>query len=155
MELPEDRKDFLTRCYWCAGLLLDFLAETRDTGGEFTLIDSLVRQGTEPPPHTHTHEDEALLVLQGELQAWVGKEMYTLHPGDHLLMPRGVEHYFRSITPQVRLMVQLSPGGLEQGFKAFGVPLTESLAPPPREQIPPFAEIARIFAELGVHFTPK
>jgi quercetin dioxygenase-like cupin family protein len=154
MQLPK-RKDLLARSYWCAGLLLDFLAETADTGGAFTLIDSQVRQGTEPPPHTHTHEDESLLLLQGELQVWVGDEFHILHPGDYILMPRGVEHYFRAVTPQVRLMVQLSPGGLEQGFKVFGVPVSESLAPPPREQVPDFPEIARIFAELGVRFTPR
>lgn len=138
--------------YWCARLLLGFLAQSPDTAGQFTLIDGWVRQGTEPPPHRHTHEDEALLVLEGELEVWVGSQSQHLGPGQYLLMPKGVVHYFRCVSPQVHLLVRLSPGGLEQGFKAFGVPLQASLLPPP--QGPSFAEIAQIFAGFGVYFVP-
>lgn len=140
-------------CYWCAGLFLNFLAESQDTSGEYTLIDSVVRQGTEPPPHTHTFEDEELLVLAGELEYRYGTRAGLLTPGERVTMPKGLEHYFRPVTPEVRLLVRLSPSGLETSFKAFGVAVTESLLPPPREQVPGFTEIARIFAEAGVIFS--
>lgn len=142
------------RSYWCAGLYLNFLAESQDTGGGFTLIESVVRQGTEPPPHLHTYEDEQLLVLEGELEYRFGGQCGRLGPGEHVVMPRRLEHYFRALTPEVRLLVRLSPGGLEEGFKAFGVSTVDYPLPPPREEVPPFPEIARIFAGLGVHFTP-
>jgi quercetin dioxygenase-like cupin family protein len=147
----------LERCYWCAGLFLQFVAETRDTGGSYTLIDSVIHQGTEPPPHVHTHEDEELYVLEGQLHYRFGpsdQQMTEgiLNPGQFVLMPRGQVHYFSCLTPQVRLMVRLSPGGLEQAFKDFGVAATDSLLPPPREAVPGFEIISRIFAERGVHF---
>lgn len=147
----------LERCYWCAGLFLQFVAETRDTGGSYTLIDSVVQQGTEPPPHVHTYEDEELLLLEGQLRyrfgsAEGGWTEGMLNPGEFVRMPRQQEHYFESLTPQVRLMVRLSPGGLEQAFKDFGVAATDSLLPPPREAVPGFETISRIFAERGVHF---
>lgn len=140
------------RSYWCAGLYLNFLAESQDTGGDFTLIESVVRQGTEPLPHTH--EDEQLLVLEGELEYRFGAQRGRLGPGEHVLMPRRLEHDFRVLTPEARLLVRLSPGGLEAGFKAFGVPAKNHPLPPHHREVPPFPEIARIFAELGVHFTP-
>lgn len=142
----------LERRYWCVGLYLHFLAEAPDTGGDFTLIEGVVRWGTEPPPHTHTYEDEELLVLEGELEVWYGSHHKRMEAGEHCLMPRRQEHYFRCLTPQVRLLVKLSPGGLERGFKALGIPLSESLLPPPPERVPGFPEIARIFSELGVYF---
>ncbi|RIH84878.1 cupin domain-containing protein [Calidithermus roseus] len=149
--MPAQTPPPLERRYWCAGLYLNFLAEAPDTGGDFTLIEGVVRGGTEPPHHAHTYEDEALLVLEGELEVWYGGRHVRLGAGD-CLMPRRQEHYFRCLTPQVRLLVKLSPGGLERGFKAFGVPFSESLLPPPPERVPDFPEIARIFGELGVYF---
>jgi quercetin dioxygenase-like cupin family protein len=145
----------LERCYWCAGLYLNFLAEEADTAGSFTLIDSVVRRGTEPPPHRHTHEDEELLVLEGRLEYRYGTKTGRLEPGETISMPKGLEHYFRCLTPEVRLLVKLSPAGLEEIFKSFGVPVNESLLPPGRDKVPGFAEIARIFAEAGVHFAPR
>ena len=148
----EQPRQLFDNCYWCGGLFLNFLAETLDTDGAYTLIDSVVRQGTEPPPHIHTHEDEELLVLEGELEYRYGTEHGLLKVGESVVMPKSVEHYFRSVTPEVRLLVKLSPSGLENCFKSFGVAVTESLLPPPREKVPSFAEIAQIFAEVGVHF---
>lgn len=147
----------LERCYWCAGLFLQFVADSGDTDGSYTLIDSVIRKGTEPPPHVHTYEDEELLLLEGQLRYHFGsgegsRVEGVLNPGEFVRMPRGQEHYFECLTPQVRLLVRLSPGGLEQAFKAFGVAATESLLPPPREAVPGFETIARIFAERGVYF---
>ena len=143
----------LEQCYWCAGLFLNFLAETQDTDGQYTLIETVVRQGTEPPPHTHTYEDEALLVLEGELEIRHSSKSSFLKAGEVVNMPKGSEHYFRCVTPEVRLFIKLSPSGLESGFKSFGVPVKEFLLPPPREQVPGFHEIAQIFARWGVHFS--
>ncbi|MBF6595662.1 MAG: cupin domain-containing protein [Thermaceae bacterium] len=144
--------DNLERCYWCAGLLLNFVAETADTAGRYTLIDSVVRRGTEPPPHLHTYEDEELLLLEGQLHYRLGQSEGLLNPGEYLWMPRRQAHHFECLTPQVRLLVRLSPGGLEEGFKAFGVAVKDSLLPPPREGVPAFESIVQIFAEHGVYF---
>lgn len=136
-------------------LYLNFLAEKADTAGDYTLIDSIVRQGTEPPPHTHTLEDEELMVLEGILEYRFGKQKGLLHAGETVLMPKGQEHYFRCQTPEVRVLVKLSPAGLEESFKSFGVAVADSLLPPAREKVPSFAEIAKIFADVGVFFTPR
>ncbi|WP_299432076.1 cupin domain-containing protein [uncultured Meiothermus sp.] len=149
----------LERCYWCAGLFLQFLAESGDTDGSYTLIDSVIRKGTEPPPHVHTFEDEELFLLEGQLRyrfasAGGGWTEGVLNPGEFVLLSRQREHYFECLTPQVRLLVRLSPGGLEQAFKDFGVAVTDSLLPPPPEAVPELETIARIFEERGVYFVP-
>jgi hypothetical protein len=93
------------------------------------------------------------LVLEGVLEYRYGTHTGGLKAGQSVMMPKGLEHYFRPVTPEVRLLVRLSPGGLENSFKSFGVAVTESLLPPPRERIPGFAEIAQIFAQKGVFFS--
>jgi hypothetical protein len=46
------------------GSLLTFLAESKDTGGSFTLIEGLLKPGNEPPPHIHGREDELFYILE-------------------------------------------------------------------------------------------
>jgi len=49
---------------WYMGSLLTFLAESKDTGGSFTLIEGLLKPGNEPPPHIHGREDELFYILE-------------------------------------------------------------------------------------------
>jgi mannose-6-phosphate isomerase-like protein (cupin superfamily) len=59
---------------WYMGSLLTFLAESKDTGGSFTLIEGLLKPGNEPPPHVHGREDELFYILEGEMDMYVGSE---------------------------------------------------------------------------------
>jgi hypothetical protein len=52
--------------------LLTFLAESKDTGGSFTLIEGLLKPGNEPAPHIHGREDELFYILEGEMDMYVG-----------------------------------------------------------------------------------
>ena len=36
--------------YWTMGYLMTWLTEREDTGGQFSLVEVVARQGTEPPP---------------------------------------------------------------------------------------------------------
>ncbi len=105
---------------------MQFVAETRDTGGSYTLIDSVILRGTEPPPHVHTYEDEELFLLEGQLQYRFRDTEGVLNPGEFVLLPRGQIHYFECLTRQVRLMVRFSPGGLElaRGVREHSLPQT-------------------------------
>src|SRR6516165_11392512 len=61
---------------WYMGSLLTFLAESKDTGGSFTLIEGLLKPGNEPPPHVHEREDELFYILEGEMNVYVGNEVF-------------------------------------------------------------------------------
>ncbi len=42
--------------------------------------------------HRHEHEDEAFLVLEGELEIHLRDGIVKLRPGEMYVVPRGVEH---------------------------------------------------------------
>jgi quercetin dioxygenase-like cupin family protein len=70
--------------------------------GELT-IDSMSRV----PRHTHTNTEEAMVLLEGSLEAMVGSQRVTIEAGDLVLAPAGTVHGFvnRSDTPARLLYV--------------------------------------------------
>jgi quercetin dioxygenase-like cupin family protein len=74
--------------YYFDVALGSILLSGEDTGGAYCLLDLRVASGKGVPRHTHTREDEAILVLSGELEAIVGDETFNLRPGDTLMAPQ-------------------------------------------------------------------
>jgi len=60
---------------WYMGALFTWLARAEDTHGAFSLVDIQGRAGAEPPPHTHSREDEAAFVIEGEITFRVGEKI--------------------------------------------------------------------------------
>lgn len=131
-------------------------ATAHETGGLFSLGEAIVRPGGEPPPHVHSHEDEAMYVLDGSLDFVVGGDRRSASAGDLVLMPRGIEHGFTVLSPQARILLMCTPGGVEQAFIEVSEPvevfaLADGPAgPPPPEAVEAFVAV---FAESGVAFT--
>lgn len=71
-------------------------ASSQSTGGSLAVYRSVV-EGKGPPPHIHTHEDETIFVLSGEIEAECGDEVFTAAEGDLVFLPRHFQHTFRSI----------------------------------------------------------
>ncbi len=92
------------------------------------------------PRHTHTNTEEAMVLLEGTLEALVGSQRMTIEPGDLVLAPAGTVHGFvnRSETPARLLYVfpvhepdrvlstppNAPPSGFpsEQGLSGFSSP---------------------------------
>ncbi len=140
--------------YWSLGLLQTFFAEGKDTGGRFSLGEGLAPKGTEPPPHTHTREDEAYYILESEVTFRVGGQTIEAKPGDYVWLPRGIEQSFELKTAQARALVVLAPAGLEEAFKQLGEPARSATLPPPPEGPPDLDEIVAVFNAYGVEFAP-
>jgi quercetin dioxygenase-like cupin family protein len=47
-----------------------------------------------PPPHSHSHNEECVYVLEGRLRYSVGAETRDLSPGETMSTPKGVVHAF-------------------------------------------------------------
>jgi mannose-6-phosphate isomerase-like protein (cupin superfamily) len=64
------------------GAVDEFL--TRGPGGRLQVIMSIVQPGggTGEEPYTHDSDEEVLVVLEGELDLWVGDEHFHLEAGD-------------------------------------------------------------------------
>jgi quercetin dioxygenase-like cupin family protein len=139
---------------WYVGHFFTFLAESRDTNGQFSLIDAAIRQGLEPPPHTHQHEDETYYILEGNITFTVGEQTFMARPGDLLFLPRGVQHGFRLTTPQARALIWINPAGLEAAFREMGEP-AQALSLPPLPAGPPdIPRMLAVFGQRGIQFAP-
>ena len=107
---------------WHKGILSTQLATDEDTEGAFDLVLSNMRSGTEPPPHVHTREHEFFYVLDGKLDAYVGDNVFHVGPGECAFLPLGTPHAFIIRSPEIRMLVLVSPGGLMKCIASMAVP---------------------------------
>src|SRR4051812_37172055 len=96
------------------------------SGGDWAVVELLVRAGDEPPMHTHTREDETLYIVEGAITAYVGDEKIDVEAGSYAALPKNVPHGFTVRGEQVRLLVSVEPAGAEHFF----VPRDDSDADP-------------------------
>src|SRR5262245_2263212 len=123
----------LDRSVWYSGHLMTFLATAEDTQGQFALIEAVARKGNVPPPHIHHREDETFYILEGEMTMTVADQKIRGTPGSVIFAPRGIVHSFEINSEQIRMMVLLTPAGLEGYFKECSVPAPAMTMPPPAE----------------------
>jgi quercetin dioxygenase-like cupin family protein len=67
-------------------------------GENFTVANWRIEQDAILPEHSHPHE-QATQVLLGELEITMGGTIYRLTPGQVLVIPGGVAHSGRAISP--------------------------------------------------------
>lgn len=140
--------------FWTMGMLVSWLAEGKDTGGSFSLAEGLVPRAAEPPPHTHTREDEAFYILEGEMSVRVGGQTIEARAGDYVYLPQGIEHSFEIRTPTVRGLFLITPAGLEEAFKRLSEPAQGFTLPPPLEEPPDVEHVMAVFEAHGVQYAP-
>ncbi len=133
---------------WFIGMLVSLLADSKETGGRFGLMEFVVRKGGEPPRHVHRREDEAFYVLEGEIVCYVGEEIHGAGPGTFVFLPRDVPHSFAVETDAARVLVLVAPGGFEGFFRTpqFSEP-ARALELPPTPEGPP--DVEALVAEMG------
>src|SRR5262249_36831129 len=137
------------RRYYFDVALGSILLSGEDTGGAYCLLDLRVAPGKGVPRHTHTREDEALLVLSGELEAAVGGKIFTLRAGETLIAPRNIPHQLRNPGNVANhYLIVFSPSGFEEFLKATSVPAPEDAVAPTE---PPPVAVRNVF-ELAAHY---
>ena len=82
------------------------------------MIEGCLKPGNEPPPHVHGREDELFYILEGEMDMYVGNEVFNAGAGECLFLPRLKPHTFVVRSPRLRTLVLFMPGGLEEYFRA-------------------------------------
>ena len=93
---------------------VEFLALSEHTPRFNASIITMAPHRHGPSSHVHRHEDDAFLILDGELTFTVGGEEVAAPPGTFVLVPPGVEHTFenRTETP-VRILNIHAPAGFD------------------------------------------
>ncbi|HEX2085454.1 MAG TPA: cupin domain-containing protein [Solirubrobacteraceae bacterium] len=93
---------------------VEFLALSEDTP-RFNLSIFTMSPGRHgPAAHVHEEEDDAFLILEGELTFLFGEEEVAAGPGTFVLVPPGVEHTFANRTDApVRAVNVHAPAGFD------------------------------------------
>ncbi len=99
------------------GLTFSLKAMSTDTGGAYFAFEFELPPGAGVPPHTHDNEEEAILVVSGELTNSVGDEVAKSRAGSFCFVPRGTVHSQTNDSGEpVKLFLILSPADVEGMF---------------------------------------
>lgn len=140
--------------YWYIGHLMSVLISSKATGGRYALLRATERRGLEPPPHTHTKEDEAFLILGGKVVYTVGNQTFNAKEGDVMFLPKNIQHSFKIQTEKLETLILLTPGGLENYFIEMSKPAEELQLPPMPQGPPDIKKLVVTASKYGVKF-PK
>ena len=140
-----------TPARWFLNGLMTTLATKEETGA-YCIMEQVITSASNSPVHLHTVEDEAFFVLEGEIELVVGGETIAGRPGTYAFAPRGIEHHFRVLSPEARVLVITSGESLEGGahafFEAAGTPAPERRLPIPEAPDP--AALAALAEPRGI-----
>ena len=88
-----------------------------------------------PPPHSHTHNEECVYVLEGTLRYSVDDVTRDLRPGDWMRTPKGSVHGFSNPHEgRARALIVLTPDVGAQYFRDVAS-IVNTGAPPDRVQL--------------------
>jgi quercetin dioxygenase-like cupin family protein len=108
---------------------------SQDTSGQLALMEATIQPHTLVMPHSHIHEDELGIVLEGEAGIRVGDQEYVVSPGYVIFIPRGTVHAIWNPTDKPGKAVSIfTPGGLEAYFKEMAAVFQEQ-TPPDRAKL--------------------
>jgi quercetin dioxygenase-like cupin family protein len=122
---------------WSVGALVTVKVDRETSGGAFSLVEHLADPGFETPWHVHHAEDELFYVLTGEIECLYGEHgehAVRVGPDETVFLPRDAPHGFRVVSDDpCRMLIQVTPSGLEEFFTDVGVPAERHETPPPAE----------------------
>ena len=139
---------------WFARNLVEIIAGGEQTNGAYAIFEMLGPPGDEVPVHMHTDEEEAFLILEGQMTVWVGDQKRVINEGDYACMPRNVPHCYRvSSDSQAHWLAITSPAGFEGYVREISAPAAEHRLPDPVVLTPDtLARLGEIAAKYGVKF---
>lgn len=136
--------------YSVLGDVYTYLLTGEQTAGEYAVIEALVPVGGGPPPHLHHNMDEAFLVVGGEFEFYVAGETTRVVTGGSVIVPRRTPHNFKSVgSVPGKLIVTVTPAGLEEFFAAVGTRLRDRTDAPVLVTPEHIDKIARLAASYG------
>jgi quercetin dioxygenase-like cupin family protein len=99
------------------GERLTFHKTSRDTGGEYVLVETILRPGaTVAAAHVHPHQSETFEVLEGRVGFKVGGKRIEAGPGEVVTVSVGTVHnFYNAGQGEARFLCKVTPAlGFEQ-----------------------------------------
>lgn len=117
--------------WFCGGGKHTWLASAEETAGAFLMFEFVGEQNKMTPVHFHPGVDETFYMLDGEILLDFDGERRSLSTGGVVVMPRGVPHAFKVVSPEARMLTLLTPGLGEDFFRIASEPAPEGSSPIP------------------------
>ncbi len=146
MRFPEPFETHVSQAprYQVLGIPHIVLIDGPRAAGRLALVEVELPPGSGIPPHVHTREDEAFVVLEGEIEFRLGDRAVRGGPGFTAYGPRDRAHAYRNGgSTTARMLVTVVPAGIESMF-------AEIAAVPPAEMGP--QRLTQIVARYGISF---
>jgi quercetin dioxygenase-like cupin family protein len=138
--------------YWEVDILWLLLADGKQTGGAFSLLEQLCPKGSGPPPHTHT-QIENFYIMEGEITFLIDGQTVVGKEGSFVTVPAGTVHSFRIDSETALILNSYIPAGFELMITELGEVAPERNLPPrgrPFQHSP--EEIARTVERSGMQW---
>jgi quercetin dioxygenase-like cupin family protein len=120
------------RPLWLMGARLDIVIDGSQTDGAYAVAEDRSDPGFGPPPHVHTHEDEAFYVIEGEYVFGGEDGEVRAGPGTFVHAPKGRLHWWKNVgNGPGRHLEIFVPAGIERMFEEVGERITDPGAAPP------------------------
>lgn len=104
-----------------SGARMNIKVFAAETGGAYSLMETVLPPGGTVPLHIHEDEDENNFILEGELTMQIGEVQYTAKAGSYVVAPKGITQQFHNAgTAPCRFLTTFTPGGAEGFFKEAG-----------------------------------
>jgi mannose-6-phosphate isomerase-like protein (cupin superfamily) len=142
------------KAIWVLGDLYRIRLSGEQTGGAYALIECNVSAGNGPPPHIHLHEDETFWIVEGDFSFLAGDKTIRFQTGSCVHVPRNTLHTFKNEGSTTgRVLVLVSPPGLEKFFERISEPVTDISSPPPVTQ-ETLQKVLTLAPEYGMEIPP-
>lgn len=127
------------------------LASKEDTEGTYSILEIKVFPNGGPLPHIQTREHEGFYIIEGQLAFNVNGKRIEATPGTFVNVPPGILHSFKNEQNKIaKIIVVLSPPGLEQLFVEAGMEISDNHTKPPPFDEKQKQKLMNIFPKYGV-----
>ena len=143
------------KSFWLITDRHTFKLVSADTGGAFTLIETVADPAAAPPPHIHHRQDETFYVLEGAVEFSLDGRTFTAGGGSVVHLPKGRLHSHRAAgNGKAKVLALYTPAGLEHFIEEAGTPVTDPAATPPPPAMPELEKIVAIAGKHGIEVPP-
>ena len=92
------------------GERITFHQTSRDTGGEYVLIEAAVAPGGGVASHVHPYQTEEFEILSGSVEFRKGRDKLVAEEGDSITVEPGTIHRFKNVgSDEARFTTKVSP----------------------------------------------